>query len=142
VRRLVDAHAPLAWSQRRVQVLAELPAEVPVARADAQRVEQIISNLLGNAIRHTPPGGLVAATASADDAHVSIEVRDTGDGIAPEDLPHVFERFYRGRGEDGRAGLGLGLALVKELAEAMGGSASVSSAPGEGSCFSVRLPRA
>jgi signal transduction histidine kinase len=142
VRRLVDTHAPLAWSQRRVQVLAELPAEVPLARADAQRVEQIVSNLLGNAIRHTPPGGLVAATASADDANVSIEVRDTGDGIAPDDLPHVFERFYRGRGEDGRAGLGLGLALVKELAEAMGGSSSVSSAPGEGSCFSVRLPRA
>jgi signal transduction histidine kinase len=144
VRRVVDTHAPLAWNQRRVQVLAELPPHLPAARADAQRVEQIVSNLLSNAIRHTPPGGLVAATAAFADGTVSIEVRDTGDGIAPEDLPHVFERFYRGRGEDARAGqgLGLGLNLVKELAEAMGGSAEVSSAPGEGSCFSVELPRA
>jgi signal transduction histidine kinase len=142
VHRLVDTHAPLAWSQRRVQVLADLPAEVPLVRADAQRVEQIVSNLLGNAIRHTPPGGLVAATASVDAETVCLEVRDTGDGIDPQDLPHVFERFYRGRGEDGRAGLGLGLALVKELAEAMGGSSSVTSTPGEGSSFAVHLPRA
>jgi signal transduction histidine kinase len=125
-------------------VLAELPPEVPPARADTQRVEQIVSNLLSNAIRHTPPGGLVAATAGASDGTVWIEVRDTGEGIAPEDLPHVFERFYRGRAEDGRAGvgLGLGLNLVKELAEAMHGSAEAASTPGEGSCFSVRLPRA
>ena len=142
VQRLVDTHAPLAWNQRRVQVLAELPPDLPPARADAQRVEQIVSNLLSNAIRHTPPGGLVAATAASSDGTVSIEIRDTGEGIAPEDLPHVFERFYRGRGEDARAGLGLGLALVKELAEAMHGSVAAASAPGEGSCFSVRLPRA
>jgi signal transduction histidine kinase len=142
VRRVVETHAPLAWNQRRVQVLAELPPEVPTARADAQRVEQIVSNLLSNAIRHTPPGGLVAATASlCSDGTVSIEVRDTGEGIAAEDLPHVFERFYRGRAEDGRAGLGLGLALVKELAEAMHGSVEAASTPGEGSCFSVKLPR-
>ena len=142
VRRVVETHAPLAWSQRRVQVMADLPSQLPPVRVDAQRVEQIVSNLLSNAIRHTPPGGLVAATASVDAEGVSLEVRDTGDGVAPEDLPHVFERFYRGRGEDGRAGLGLGLALVKELAEAMGGSASASSSPGEGSSFCVRLPRA
>jgi signal transduction histidine kinase len=142
VRRLVDTHAPLAWNQRRVQVLADLAPSLPQARADAQRVEQIVSNLLSNAIRHTPPGGLVAATATATDVSVTIEIRDTGEGIAPEDLPHVFERFYRGRDEHGRPGLGLGLALVKELAEAMHGSAEVASTRGDGSCFSVTLPRA
>jgi two-component system sensor histidine kinase BaeS len=73
---------------------------------------------------------------------VRLEVRDTGEGIAPEDLPHLFERFYRGHNGHERAGAGLGLALTKELAEAMGGSVAAASTPGAGSCFTVRLPRA
>jgi signal transduction histidine kinase len=145
VRRLTDTMAPLAWGQRRVQVIAEVAPELPPARADAQRLEQIVSNLLGNAVRHTPPGGLVAAAIAAEPEVVRVEVRDTGEGIAAEDLPHVFERFYRGRnGEsdgDESGGAGLGLALVKELVEAMGGSVEATSTPGEGSCFTVRLPR-
>jgi signal transduction histidine kinase len=142
VRRLVESIAPLAWGQRRVEVLAEVAPGLPPARVDAQRLEQIVSNLLGNAVRHTPPGGLVAASASVEPNAVRVEVRDTGEGIAPDELPRVFERFYRGQGSDGRAGAGLGLALVKELAEAMGGSAEAASTPGEGSRFTVRLPRA
>jgi signal transduction histidine kinase len=141
VRRLVETTAPLAWGQRRVQVLAEVTPDLPPARADAQRLEQIVSNLLGNAVRHTPPGGLVAAAVTAEPDTVDVEIRDTGEGILPEDLPHVFERFYRGRTGDGRAGAGLGLALTKELAEAMGGSVDAASTPGAGSCFTVRLPR-
>jgi signal transduction histidine kinase len=141
VRRLVETTAPLAWDQRRVQVLADVSADLPAARADAQRLEQIVSNLLGNAVRHTPPGGLVAAAVTAERRTVDVEVRDTGEGILPEDLPHVFERFYRGRTGDGRAGAGLGLALTKDLAEAMGGSVEAASTPGQGSCFTVRLPR-
>jgi signal transduction histidine kinase len=141
VRRLVETAAPLAWGQRRVQVVAEVPPDLPPAQADAQRLEQIVSNLLGNAVRHTPPGGLVAAAVTAEPDVVRLEVRDTGEGIAPEDLPHVFERFYRGRNGDGPTGAGLGLALTKELAEAMGGSVEAASAPGQGSCFTVRLPR-
>ncbi|HLH21806.1 MAG TPA: HAMP domain-containing sensor histidine kinase [Chloroflexota bacterium] len=141
VRRLVETAAPLAWGQRRVQVLAEVPPDLPPAQADPQRLEQILSNLLGNAVRHTPPGGLVAAAVTAEPDAVRLEVRDTGEGIAPEDLPHIFERFYRGRNGDGRPGAGLGLALTKELAEAMGGSVEAASAPGAGSCFTVRLPR-
>jgi signal transduction histidine kinase len=167
VRRLVDTQAPLAWRQRRVHLLAEIGAHLPPARADAQRLEQIVSNLLANAVRHTPPGGLVAAAVAAGPDAVRLEVRDTGKGIATDDLPRVFERFYRGpsaehpqgerrEGGDGAGdagsdancgggaadGAGLGLTLVKELAEAMGGSVAVASAPGEGSCFTVRLPRA
>jgi signal transduction histidine kinase len=168
VRDLVATVAPLAWSRRRVRVLAETPSDLPPACADAQRLEQIVSNLLGNAVRHTPPGGLVAAVVAAQADGVCVEVRDTGEGIAPEHLPHVFERFYRkpaaAAGEhdgalaaggvgvdvddgldgsvDGRDGVGLGLALVKELTEAMGGTVAAASTPGEGSCFTVRLPRA
>jgi signal transduction histidine kinase len=148
VRRLVDTTAPLAWRQRRVQVLAEVESDLPSAHADAQRLEQIVSNLLGNAVRHTPPGGLVAAAVVAEADAIRVEIRDTGEGIAPEDLPRVFERFYRGRnghgdGENGASpGAGLGLALTKELAEAMGGSVEATSVPGEGSRFTVRLPHA
>jgi two-component system, OmpR family, sensor histidine kinase BaeS len=97
---------------------------------------------MSNAVRHTPPGGLVAAAVAADDGIVRVDVRDTGAGIAPEDLPHVFERFYRGRDEEGREGAGLGLAVAKELVEAMGGTVEARSIAGEGSCFTIRLPRA
>ena len=143
VQHLVDTQAPLAWHQRRVQVLAELGGNVPPARADAERLEQILSNLVNNAIRHTPPGGLVAAVVAAEPDRVRIEVRDTGAGIPFDELPRVFERFYRGTAsDDGRGGAGLGLALVKELVEMMGGTVDVTSTPGEGSCFTVRLPRA
>jgi signal transduction histidine kinase len=139
VARLVETAAPLAWRQRRVQLIAEVSADVPRTRADQHRLEQIVSNLLGNAIRHTPPGGLVATNVSARDGTVCLEVRDTGEGIRAEDLPHVWERFFRGRSEHGEGGAGLGLALVKELTEAMGGTVGASSEPGEGSVFTVRL---
>jgi signal transduction histidine kinase len=141
VHRLVETTAPLAWRQRRVQVVAEVPPALPPARADPLRLEQIVSALLANAMRHTPPGGLVAAAVTAESEAVRLEVRDTGEGIAPADLPHIFERFYRGRSGAGRARAGLGLALTKELAEAMGGAVEAASTPGEGSCFTVRLPR-
>jgi signal transduction histidine kinase len=140
VRRLVDLMGPLAWRQRRVQVIAEIAPELPKVRADAQRLDQIISNLVGNAIRHTPPGGLVAAAVCAEPGIVRLDVRDTGEGIPAEDLPHVFEPFFRGQSDNGQGGAGLGLALVKDLAEAMGGTVAVESTVGEGSCFSVRLP--
>jgi signal transduction histidine kinase len=139
---LVETTAPLAWRQRRVQVMAEVADDAPSARADDQRLEQVVSNLLGNAIRHTPPGGLVAAAVSSEPGAVRLDVRDTGEGIAAEDISHVFERFFRGRSQNGETGAGLGLALVKELTEAMGGSVEASSTPGEGSVFTVRLPRA
>jgi signal transduction histidine kinase len=141
VSRLTETVAPLAWGQRRVQVVAEVVPNLPAANADGQRLEQIVSNLLGNAVRHTPPGGLVAAIVSAEPSAVRIEVRDTGEGISPEDFPYIFERYYRGRSNE-TGGAGLGLALVKELTVAMGGTVETTSTPGEGSCFTVRLPLA
>jgi signal transduction histidine kinase len=141
VQQLAETAAPLAWRQRRVQVIAELPDEVRPARADQHRLEQVVSNMLGNAIRHTPPGGLVAAAVSLESpGMLRLDVRDTGEGISTEDIPHVFERFFRGHSVHGEGGAGLGLALVKELTEAMGGTVDVASTPGEGSCFTVRLP--
>jgi signal transduction histidine kinase len=137
--RLVKTTAPLAWQNGRVQVSAEVPDDLPLVLIDEGRFEQVLRNLLHNAVRHTPPGGIVVTIGRAEADAVVIEVRDTGAGIAPDDLPHVWERFYRA-GEHG--GAGLGLAIVKELTEAMGGSVSVGSKLGEGSCFTVRLPAA
>jgi signal transduction histidine kinase len=142
VRRVVETMAPLAWRQRRVEILADVEPDLPLARGDAKRLEQIVSNLLVNAVRYTPPGGLVAAALVRESDAVRLDVRDTGEGIPPDELPHVFERFYHGRGGDGLGGAGLGLALARELVEAMGGSIDATSEPGEGSCFTVRLPRA
>jgi signal transduction histidine kinase len=144
VRGRVEAMAPLAWRSDRVEVVAELPSDLPRALADPERLKQVLINLLRNGVRHTPPGGIVALLVAAEAEHVRIGVRDTGTGIAPEDLPHVWERFYRGaeaRVKDHR-GAGLGLALVKELTEAMGGTVEVESEIGQGSCFTLRLPRA
>jgi signal transduction histidine kinase len=144
VRRVVDTIAPLAWEGGRVEVVAQRVPDLPPALADERRLEQVLSNLLHNGVRHTPPGGIAVVIAVAEQEAVRIEVRDTGEGIPPEDLPHVWERFYRGesaRTEDSR-GAGLGLALVKELTQAMEGTVEVESAVGEGSCFTVRLPRA
>ncbi len=141
-RRTVDTVAPLAWQSGRVEVVAQVPPDLPSALADGRRLEQALSNLLHNAVRHTPPGGIVAVMATAEEEAVRIEVRDTGEGIPSDELPHVWERFYRGesaRAEDSR-GAGLGLALVRELTEAMGGTVEVESVLGQGSCFMVKLP--
>ena len=108
VRRLVETTAPLAWRQRRVEVLAEIAPDLPPARADAQRLAQIVSNLLGNAVRHTPPGGLVAAAVAAEPDVVRVEVRDTGEAIPPEDLPGSSSASTAGGREMGRAGPGWG----------------------------------
>jgi signal transduction histidine kinase len=140
-QRVAETIAPLAWQTGRVQVAAEIQSGA-VAFADEIRLEQVLRNLIYNGVRHTPPGGIVAVIVRPDRAAAILEVRDTGEGIAPEDLPHVWERFYRSeqtRHHD-QAGAGLGLALVKELIEAMGGAVSVTSRLGEGSCFTISLP--
>jgi signal transduction histidine kinase len=142
LQQAVQTLAPLAWETKRVEVTAEGVAALPLARADAVRVEQILLNLIQNAIRHTPPGGVVVLNGGAEAGQVWLEVADTGAGIDPQDLPHIWEKFFRGEDAPGDVGVGLGLALVKELSEAMGGSVSVESALGEGSAFRVTLPAA
>jgi len=122
------------------------PGRISVA-TDPDRLRQILSNLVLNALAHTPAGGRVMLSAqnvadktSAAAAHLEIDVTDTGAGIAAEDLPHVFERFYRASSSSRDAGLGLGLAISRELARALGGDITVSSTSGKGSSFTISLP--
>jgi two-component system OmpR family sensor kinase len=101
-----------------------------------------LSNLIGNAIKYTPSEGAINISLQHDANRVTINVRDTGYGIAPADLPFIFDRFYRVRddNQEGVEGNGLGLAIVKSIAERHGGQVSVESQPGQGSCFSFALP--
>ena len=109
---------------------------------DTARVRQILSNLVENALRVTPPGGRVRITGRAEDGWIVIDVADTGPGIAAADLPHVFERGYLWNAYTGRrsVGTGLGLAIVRELAPALGGRVDVASEPGRGTTFRLWLP--
>lgn len=146
LQRVAETAAPLAWARGRVEVLAKTSADVPQAWVDPARLEQAPRNLVTNAVRHTPPGGVVLLEVLVDGRDVVIHVKDTGEGIAVADLSHIWDRFYRGasavesQADQDREGAGLGLALVKELIEVMGGSVVAESTPGEGSCFSLRLP--
>lgn len=132
------------WPARRVALSLQAPVDLPVVRADAARVAQVLRNLIANALRHTPPGGSVTLAAAAQDGHVCVSVRETGEGIAPEHLPYVFERFYRADPSRARAtgGAGIGLAIVKGLVVAQGGTVEAASAPGQGATFRFTLPLA
>jgi signal transduction histidine kinase len=117
-------------------------AQIPNVEIDPDRIAQVVGNLLENALRYTPSGGRVRIGLSGDDRYASITVSDTGPGIEPEDLPHIFERLYvTQRYRPVRPeGSGLGLSIVKELVEAMAGSTTVTSAPGEGTEVVVTVP--
>lgn len=115
---------------------------VPLVLGDGGRLTQLLINLLDNALAHTPPGGEVTLRLRPENGLVVVDVGDTGPGIAPEHLPHLFDRFYRGDPARDResGGAGLGLAIVKEIAEAHGGTVRAASTPGKGSIFTVTLP--
>jgi signal transduction histidine kinase len=132
-------------SDRGVTLALDVPGEIPEVTADWHRVAQVLGNLLTNALRHTPAGGRVTLSASVQhqrESHegneiVKVTVADTGTGIPSEDLPNVFERFWRGERSRSRAGggTGLGLAIAKQLVELHGGTIGAESIPGEGSVF-------
>jgi signal transduction histidine kinase len=142
INKTVRGLQKLAWEQHKVSLNAQVPNDLPLVLADGQRLGQILTNLIHNALRFTPEGGVVMITAQASSDCVEVSVRDTGVGIPPEDLPHIFERFYRADKSRSRAhgGSGLGLAIVKQLVEMQGGTISVESIPGEGSQFRFALP--
>jgi signal transduction histidine kinase len=118
------------------------PPDLPGVLADWHRINQVLGNLVTNALRHTPRGGRVTLSACAVEGMVKVTVIDTGVGIPPEDLPYVFDRFWRGEKSRSRigGGTGLGLAIAKQLVELHGGSIGVASAPGGGSEFWFMLP--
>ncbi len=117
--------------------------EPVTAWCDEERVAQVLRALVDNAVKFSPRGaGVRVAVAAPDAQSATLTVRDTGPGIADEDLPRVFERFHRGRQDRGSsAGSGLGLSIARELTELMGGTLTASSSPGDGAAFTVRLPR-
>jgi PAS domain S-box-containing protein len=117
----------------------EVPGALPPVLADRDRLLQVFSNLLGNALKFTPPGGQVSMGARVEDGHICFFVRDSGPGIAPEALTHIFNRFWQGDRKD-RRGAGLGLSIARGLIEAHGGKMRVESEPGRGSTFLFTVP--
>lgn len=140
VRSLIDdACRQARLLAPRTELHCEAPADVLV-QGDRDALKQVLLILVDNALVHTPAGTPVILTAAADDTHVSFSVRDRGPGIPADQLPHIFERFYRGQASRTGRGAGLGLAIAKELVEAQGGTIAVASALGQGSVFTVTLP--
>jgi signal transduction histidine kinase len=132
-------------AERGLSLAVELPPGLPDVQADPGRAIQVLTNLLTNALRYTPPPGRIAVRVAAEDGIVRFEVADSGIGIAPEELPRVFERFYRVDKSRARAlgGAGVGLTIARALAETMGGRVwARSPGPGQGSTFTLELPRA
>lgn len=126
-----------------IRLVCQVPDGLPAAQADPDRVSQILNNLITNALRHTPQGGQITLSAIAREGFVEVSVADTGEGIAPQDLSHVFDRFWRADRSRSRAGggAGLGLAIVRALVEAQGGQVrAASDGPGKGSVFTFTLP--
>ncbi len=133
VRDAVDSFR----SQTAVGLTAEVPENLPAIDVDPARIRQVIGNLLSNAIRHTPANGSVKVAVASSPAQVTITVSDTGEGIPPDLLPHVFDRFVKGVGSTGS---GLGLAIVHDIVLAHGGTVDLQSSTG-GTVVEIRLPR-
>jgi signal transduction histidine kinase len=144
VLRAVEQELAPAAAAKEVAVIVRAPPDAPRAAITPEALRAIVGNLADNAVKHVPPGGggagRVELVADGDGKEVRIAVRDTGDGIAPEALPRLFEPFFRGTTRPG--GFGIGLKTVKRLVDAHGGRISVQSQPGSGSVFTVTLPAA
>ncbi|MGC4190940.1 MAG: HAMP domain-containing sensor histidine kinase [Thermomicrobiales bacterium] len=131
----------LAWSQQKVTVESLVNPDIPAVHADPTRVRQVINNLLYNALRHTPEGGLIVVQAVQRGSTVEIAISDTGRGIPPETLPNVFTRYYQAERSKRKAGgSGLGLSIVKQIVEEHGGTIVVESQLGQGTTFRFSLP--
>jgi signal transduction histidine kinase len=135
-----------AMAERRgVRLDGHVSSDIDPVRMDPEKIQRVLYNLLSNAIRHTPGGGEVLLMAETIPGGVRVTVRDSGEGISSEDLPHVFERFYRSeqartRDQDGERGAGLGLAIARGLIEAHRGTIEVESQPGQGARFTFTIP--
>jgi signal transduction histidine kinase len=141
--RIIDAVEDtfsLEAQERRLELVVAGGTDGITLTTDPDRLRQVLSNLVHNAMVHTPPDGRVEIKARRLDGKVELSVADTGTGIPAADLSHIFERFYRSGKKAKEAGLGLGLAISRELVQAMGGEITVKSKLGEGTTFTVTLP--
>jgi signal transduction histidine kinase len=144
IQHMANSFRPLA-AEKDITLITDLPAGSLTVDADPDRLHQILTNLLGNAIRHTPKDGEVRLAAVEQIDSIRFSVANSGQGIEPEDLPHIFDRFYRvdtsrERDDNFATNAGLGLAIVKALVEAHGGEIWVESTPGEVAKFTFELP--
>ncbi len=141
--RIVDRHHPVI-REKRIEVQVDVSEDAEEIIADAARLEQALQNLAANAIRHIPDGGRLSLMASREGDRVRLAVQDTGPGIPPEHLPHVFDRFYKAdasrAGTTIPSGSGLGLSIVQTIVRRHGGDVRASNAPGGGALFEVFLP--
>jgi signal transduction histidine kinase len=140
----VLAHFAASAEAHAIALVAEIAPELPPSEFDPQRITQVLGNLLSNALRHTPAGGRVVCRVRRAARGLQFAITDTGPGIPPEALPHIFERFYRVDSGRARAegGTGLGLAIARQLVEAHGGHIWAESAPGQGTTVAFVLPAA
>jgi signal transduction histidine kinase len=139
LERVVARHK-MAAEQNKIDLQITETDDLPLVNVDVERMSQVLDNLIINAFRYTPEEGKVLLSAGSTNGLVQIKVKDTGNGILPEDLPHIFDRFYRAdksRQQSGESGLGL--AIAKSIVEAHGGKIIVESAPGEGAEFTITL---
>jgi len=139
VAQVLDAVAPLALD-RDIELTSDLPPRLRAAVGDRRRVDQILTNLVGNAIKFTRPGSTIEVVAEFDGPVAIVAVRDEGPGIDAGDRLRIFERFHRLAAHERVAGTGLGLAIARDLARAMGGDLDVASVPASGSSFLLALP--
>jgi signal transduction histidine kinase len=139
LREAAEAIRPRA-EDKGVRVEVEAAVDLPAVEVDPGRFGHALNNLLDNAVAYTPAGGRIHLTAAAAGDTVTLTVEDSGVGIAPEHLPHVFERFFRVPGQSRGGGTGLGLAIVHEIVTAHGGDITCESHPGEGTRFRITLP--
>jgi signal transduction histidine kinase len=132
----------LRTNELRLMLILDISQNLPPLEADRDKVKQVVLNLLSNAQKYNRPDGSIHISARLDGDRLGIEVKDTGRGIPPDEIPHLFEKFFRSPGtENSSAGTGLGLTICKRIVEAHGGSIQVESKIGEGTAITVLLPR-
>jgi two-component system sensor histidine kinase BaeS len=122
---------------RHVSVRVDAPADLPLISVDPLRIREVLANLVSNALHHTPPGGVVTVAADMLNERMVVTVEDSGSGIAPEDLPRIFDRLYKGRSSRGH---GLGLTIARNLVTAHGGAIRAESPPGGGATVTFTVP--
>jgi len=137
---VINQLTPQAERQQ-LSIKTELAPDLPAVRADTDRIKQVITNLVHNAVKFTPSGGNISISSNYDDRYVAVDVTDEGIGISRSDLPHIFERFYKSDRARAGGGTGMGLAIAKHVVEAHGGNIRAESREGKGSTLSFNIPR-